>query len=110
MENMIVYIKPELLIVSVLLYGLGVILKKSKLKDNYIPLILGCIGIVVGIVYCGVVEGWSIGGVVTGAVQGLLVAGSSTHIHQVIKQLLKLHKVDEEVITWVDDVVGELDD
>ena len=48
MEQITNYIKPELLIVAFVLYFIGVGLKKSQaVKDKYIPLILGAIGVVV---------------------------------------------------------------
>ena len=42
MEQITNYIKPELLVVAIVLYLIGVAGKKSELiKDKYIPLILG---------------------------------------------------------------------
>ena len=99
------YIKPELLLVPVICYLIGIILKKSKLKDNYIPLIVGVVGIVIGIVYCGLVEGWSFNGVLTGAVQGLLCAAASTYVNQVIKQLAKNNNVDLELVEKAIDIL-----
>lgn len=99
------YIRPELLFVAVICYFVGMLLKKSKLKDNYIPLIIGGVGIIIGIVYCGLLEGWSFNGVVTGAVQGLLCAGASTYINQVIKQLAKNNNVDLEVVEKAIDIL-----
>ena len=47
MEQIVNYVKPELLIVAVVLYFAGVGLKKAEaVKDKYIPLINGAIGIV----------------------------------------------------------------
>lgn len=99
------YIRPELLIVAVVCYLVGVLLKKSKLKDNYIPLIIGGVGITIAIVYCGFMEGWSFTGVMASAVQGLLCAAASTYINQVIKQLAKNHNVDLELVEKAIDVL-----
>jgi uncharacterized membrane protein len=107
MENMIDKIRPELLIVSVVLYFIGMGLKKSKLKDNFIPIILGLIGIVVGVVYCGFVEGWTFASCLTGLVQGVLCAGCSTYVNQIIKQLLKLNNVDEETADKIADKIAD---
>lgn len=42
------FVKPELLIVAVVLYFIGIWLKKSEVvKAKYIPLINGAIGIVI---------------------------------------------------------------
>lgn len=98
MENLINYIKPELLIVAVLLYGLGVVLKKSKLKDNFIPVILTIVGIIVGILYCGITEGFSFASISIGTIQGILCAASSTHVNQVIKQMKKLGQPNTEIV------------
>ena len=42
MEQLVNYVKPELLIVAVVLYFMGIFLKEAQpVKDKYIPLILG---------------------------------------------------------------------
>lgn len=95
MEQIMNYIKPELLVVAVVLYFIGMGLKKAQtFKDKYIPLILGAIGIVL----CAI---WVLGtsplntgqdiamAIFTAIVQGILVAGLSTYINQVIKQTNK---------------------
>lgn len=47
MEQTMNYVKPELIVVAVVLYFIGTGLKQSQtVKDKYIPLILGGIGIV----------------------------------------------------------------
>lgn len=85
------YIRPELLLVSVVLYFIGWGLKKiEKLKDNFIPLILGACGVVACFVYLGIVEGFGWQSLVSGIVQGVLCAAASTYVNQVIKQMRKL--------------------
>lgn len=85
------YIRPELLIVAVALYFFGFGLKKIKrLKDNFIPLILGGAGVVACFLYIGFIEGFGWQAVVGGIVQGLLCAAASVYINQVIKQMRKL--------------------
>ena len=45
------YVRPELLVVAVVLYFLGMWLKQAAfIKDKYIPLVLGIVGIFV----CGI--------------------------------------------------------
>lgn len=86
------YIKPELLVVAVALYFIGIGLKKTELiKDKYIPIILGVIGIIVSAIY--IIATTSIVGyqevlivIFTAIVQGILVAGASVYINQIIKQ------------------------
>lgn len=95
MEEMISDVKPELLVVSVVLYLVGIALKKTdRIKDKYIPLILGGAGILL----CGI---WVLStsqltgvqsiamAVFTSIVQGILVAGLSTYINQTVKQIKK---------------------
>ena len=89
------YIKPELIVVALALYFIGMAIKKAEsVKDNYIPMILGGIGIVL----CGI---WVFANspiattqeimmaVFTSVVQGVLVAGLSTYVNQLIKQANK---------------------
>lgn len=95
MEQILNYVKPELLVVAFVLYFLGAAIKKTEsIKDKYIPLLLG----VTGMVICGiyVVATCSLSGtqdiamaLFTAIVQGILVAGLSTYVNQLIKQLNK---------------------
>ena len=46
------YVKPELLVVAVVLYFIGMWLKQSEtVKDKYIPLINGLIGVAICAIY-----------------------------------------------------------
>ncbi|MGN1267027.1 MAG: phage holin family protein [Dorea sp.] len=95
MEQIMNYVKPELVVVAIVLYFIGMWLKQAAfVKDKYIPLVLGIAGIFV----CGI---WVIAtesfatvqdialAVFTAIVQGILVAGLSTYVNQIIKQLNK---------------------
>lgn len=86
------YVKPELIIVAIVLYFFGMWLKQAAfVKDKYIPLILGIVGIFV----CGI---WVLAtvsfsttqdialAIFTAIVQGILVAGLSNYVNQIIKQ------------------------
>lgn len=95
MEQITNYVKPELLVVAVVLYFIGMGLKQSQaVKDKYIPLILGGIGIALCAVWvlatCPISSGQEIAmAVFTAIVQGILVAGLSTYINQTMKQIKK---------------------
>ena len=95
MEQITNYVKPELLVVAVVLYFIGMGLKSAQaVKDKYIPLILGGAGIVLCAVWvlatCPISTGQEIAmAVFTAIAQGILVAGLSTYINQTIKQLGK---------------------
>ena len=86
------YVKPELIVVAIALYFIGVWMKNSEvLKDKYIPLLLGCIGIVLCAIWVlanSPITTWQEAAmaVFTAIVQGILVAGLSTYVNQVIKQ------------------------
>ena len=86
------YVKPELLVVAVVLYFVGVWLKQSEtVKDKYIPLINGGIGITICAIYvfatCACTGSQNIAlAVFTAITQGILVAGLSTYVNQLLKQ------------------------
>jgi hypothetical protein len=95
MEQIINYVKPELVVLAVVLYFIGMGIKKTeKIKDNYIPMILGILGIVLCAIW--VMATSSFGstndifmGIFTALVQGVLVAGLSVYVNQMIKQANK---------------------
>lgn len=87
-QNMI---KPEYLVLVPGLYFLGVWLKKSSVADKHIPWILGCTGIVICMAWTAATISafdWQsiLLGAVTAAVQGVLCAGASVYVNQVVKQ------------------------
>ena len=89
------YIKPELLVVAIVLYFIGIGLKNTELiKDKFIPIILGILGVIISAIY--IIATSTISGyqevlivIFTSIVQGILVAGASVHINQIIKQSSK---------------------
>ena len=95
MEQIMNYVKPELTVVAIVLYFVGMWLKQSQtIKDKYIPLLLGGIGVVISAIYvfatCACSTGQEIAlAVFTAITQGILVAGLSTYINQMVKQLKK---------------------
>ena len=75
------YIKPELLILIPVLYLIGVAVKKSNIADKFIPWVLG----VVSVVLCG--TGAQIAtAIFTAITQGVLIAGASVYVNQLVKQ------------------------
>lgn len=95
MEQIMNYVKPELIIVAIVLYFVGMGLKQAQaVKDKYIPLILGGVGVVLCAIWVlatsPLADGQEIAmAVFTALVQGILVAGLSTYVNQVIKQTKK---------------------
>ena len=90
--DIIDYVKPELMVVAIILYFIGMWLKQSTLlKDKYIPLVIGIVGIFVcGIWVCATAQfsAWQdvAEGMFAAVTQGILVAGLSTYVNQLIKQ------------------------
>lgn len=95
MEQLMNYVKPELLVVSVVLYFIGMGLKKAQyFADKHIPAVLGIVGCVLASLYVFGTTTISnvqevLMAVFTAIVQGLLVAGLSTYVNQLFKQITK---------------------
>lgn len=95
MEQIMNYVKPELIVVAVVLYFIGMGLKQAQaVKDKYIPILLGGTGIVLCAIWVLATSPLGTGqdiamAVFTAIVQGILVAGLSTYINQIIKQTNK---------------------
>ena len=88
------YIKTELLILVPVLYFLGIGLKKSKLPDKWIPIVLGVSAVVLSAIWViatadisGVQEASS--AIFTAVTQGILVAGASVYANQLYIQAKK---------------------
>ena len=94
-ESMMNYVRPELVVVSLVLYFIGMGLKHAQaVKDKYIPLILGGAGIVICALYVFAARPGGgaqnlVMAVFTSVTQGILTAGLSTYVNQVIKQMKK---------------------
>ena len=96
MDQIINYIKPELVVVAIVLYIIGMGLKKSTLLlDKYIPIALGALGIILCAVWVFATSAVSAPqdiamAAFTAIVQGILVAGASTYVNQIVKQSKKV--------------------
>lgn len=92
--NLEEFIKPELLILIPVLYIVGIALKKSRIPDNLIPILLGIIAIVLS-------SAWVIASsdlyslkdvayaIFISITQGILSAGASVYINQIYVQSKK---------------------
>ena len=88
------YIKSELLVLVPVLYIIGLGLKKSKLKDKWIPLVLGITSIALSAAW--VVATSQIANIqeiaaalFTAVTQGILTAGTSVYANQIFVQAHK---------------------
>ena len=95
MEQITNYVKPELIVVAIALYFAGMALKQAQaIKDKYIPLILGGISILICAMYVFATSTCNtpqdiVMAIFTTITQGILVAGLSTYVNQIVKQLNK---------------------
>ena len=83
------YVKRELSLLIVMLYGLGMILKDTKITDKYIPMTLTVAGILLANLYIIGVSGFSALNIFSGIVQGILCAATSVYGNQLLKQFKK---------------------
>lgn len=96
MDQVLTYIKPELLILIPVCYFIGVGLKNSAtVKDKWIPYWLGGCGIVLSTLWVLATStfcGWQsfLMAAFTAIVQGILSAGCSVYMDQLIKQASKI--------------------
>lgn len=96
MELLMNYVKPELVIVAIVLYFIGIWIKGTEsIADKWIPLILGITGIAICAIW--VMATTPIGSgqallmaIFTAIIQGILVAALSTYVNQLIKQAAKI--------------------
>lgn len=95
MDNYMEFIKPELLALIPALYCLGLALKQANaFRDNKIPLVLGAAGVALALMWVlatAEVASWqgALLAVFTGAVQGILCAGTAVFGNQLYKQSKK---------------------
>lgn len=88
------YIKTELLILVPVLYFIGIGLKKSKMPDRWIPLLLGVVAVVLSAIWVLATEEVTdvrqcAAAVFTAVTQGVLVAGASVYANQIYLQAKK---------------------
>ena len=80
MEYLNNLIAPELFVLVPVLYLIGMGIKKSTwIKDKYIPTILGALGVILACIYLKSLS-------FSGITQGILCAGASVYVNQLIKQ------------------------
>lgn len=87
MDNLVEYVKPELLILVPVLYIVGAMIKDSYLIENkYIPIGVGIVGVLLSLMYTVGLNGLSLATVFTAITQGVLVAGMAVYVNQLLKQ------------------------
>lgn len=93
--NLNEFIKPELLILIPVMYFIGMAFKSTTLlKDKYIPLALGAISVFLTVLYVLATSDISnykdaLMGIFVAFTQGILCAGASVYVNQLIVQTRK---------------------
>ena len=85
------FIMPELLALAPVLYLVGAGLKRSGLADRRIPAVLGLAGVLLAAMYIAATGTFAgaqdvIAGAFAALTQGILCAGASVYVNQVVKQ------------------------
>ena len=85
------YIKPELLVLIPVLYLIGVAVKNSKIADKFIPWILGGVSVALSALWILATSFPATAAdaalaVFTAVTQGVLIAGASVYVNQLVKQ------------------------
>lgn len=85
------FIRPELFVLVPVLYLIGAGLKRSRMVDRHIPWVLGAVSVALSFLYIAAtsdVIGWQEGfmAVFSGVTQGVLCAGASVYVNQLVKQ------------------------
>ena len=85
------YIRPELLILIPVLYLIGMGLKKSRIRDKWIPLLIGVVSVALSALWI-IANGDAdtlkklASAVFMAVTQGILIAGASVYANQIFKQ------------------------
>ena len=92
MEDIVSYIRPELLVLVPVLFLVGAAIKRYGSDDRVIPLVLGLVGMLLACLY-GLATMTASDSVAmtlfTGIVQGVFCAAAAVYAHQNYKQLTK---------------------
>ena len=85
------FIRPESLVLVPVLYLIGAGLKQSEFKDKLIPAALGLAGVLLSAMYIAATGTFAgaqdvIAGAFAALTQGVLCAGASVYVNQVVKQ------------------------
>lgn len=89
------FVKPELMALVVMLWVVGKMIKGiDAIKDKYIPLILGGVGVIIATAYVVGISALSddqalLSALLSGVVQGILCAGLAVYGNEIVAQLKK---------------------
>ena len=99
-EQIMQYIRPELFILILFIWAVGLFLKKAPwfTGDWKIPFILWAIALVFTILYVAVVLGEGFGApvIIANIIQGTLIAAVAVFFNETVKQWTVKRKVDQK--------------
>jgi uncharacterized membrane protein YkvI len=96
-NDILAFIRPEMLVLIPVLIILGLMLKKATyIEDWTIPIILGGIGIILAILILGFAEDFTGEIILNGILQGILAAGMAVYVHQLTIQSTRKRIEDNE--------------
>ena len=75
--------------IVVICFLIGLTVKKTKLDDEFIPIIVGVCGGILGVVGMYVIPNYPAGNVMDAIAVGIVSGLASTGVHQIGKQLTK---------------------
>ena len=97
-ELILSYVRPELIILVVFIWAIGLFLKKAPwFKSEWqIPFILLAISILFAILWIAIVigEGWAAAVIISAIVQGVLVAALAVFGNEAFKQIKYKRPID----------------
>lgn len=100
-NSILEFIEPELFILVIFLWCVGLFLKKLKTFFNewQIPFILLGIGIFMSISYIGVIlnQGFTSEVIISGTIQGVLISALAVFGNELIKQGIKKRMEDKKL-------------
>lgn len=98
-ELLLEYIRPELFILILFNFAVGLFLKKAPwFKEEWeIPFIILALSVIVTVLYVSIVvgEGFTLAAVIANIIQGTLIAAVTVFGNEIIKQVRIKRKVDQ---------------
>lgn len=82
--------------IVIITYLLGMGLKASRINDEYIPVLLGIIGGILGVAGMSVMADFPANNILDAIAVGIVSGLASTGVHQVFKQLGGAHGTNKE--------------
>lgn len=80
---------PTVAVITVLVFGIGLVVKSTKLNNTWIPAICVVSGVILGIIGLFVIPDFPASDVMTAAAVGLISGLMSTGVNELVKETRK---------------------